>query len=132
MKKKKVNGKKLFYVDCKVYPYHILVYFGKDKTPMLNKLKKTKGMDLDWVKYLEEGEWSYGDFCSSKDGVTALTMKCVPVSITDYGVLSHEVFHAVAYIMNRVGMTLSRDSEEAYAYLTEHIHKEIYRQMPTQ
>lgn len=40
-------------------------------------------------------------------------------------VLAHEVFHAASFIMKRVDIPLSDDSEEAYAYLQQMIFEEI-------
>jgi len=37
------------------------------------------------------------------------------------GVLGHEVFHAVCRIMERAGVNLTYNSEDAFAYLYEHI-----------
>ena len=39
--------------------------------------------------------------------------------------IAHEIFHAVYYIMKESGVKLSEDSEEAFAYLTEYLMKQI-------
>ena len=40
-------------------------------------------------------------------------------------VLAHEVFHTVFAIMDRIGIPLSNDSDEAYAYLVQFLTKEL-------
>jgi hypothetical protein len=42
-------------------------------------------------------------------------------------VISHEVFHATYRILFSRGMFLTYQSEEAYAYLTGHLVREIYK-----
>lgn len=44
----------------------------------------------------------------------------------DRGILAHEVFHVVCFIMEHVGMKLHDSSDEAYAYLTSYLTEEIY------
>ena len=44
-----------------------------------------------------------------------------PETVTDFSILSHEISHVVFGILGRTGMTLSVDSEKAYAYLIKHI-----------
>lgn len=40
-------------------------------------------------------------------------------------ILTHETLHAACYILRRVGVQLSAESEEAYAYLQQMIFEEI-------
>lgn len=40
--------------------------------------------------------------------------------------ISHEVFHAVHFLMDRLNCNLTMDSCEAYAYLIQYITDEIY------
>ncbi|WP_077417919.1 hypothetical protein [Chryseobacterium sp. JV274] len=40
-------------------------------------------------------------------------------------ILTHETLHAACYILRRVGVQLSEESEEAYAYLQQMIFEEI-------
>lgn len=37
-------------------------------------------------------------------------------SIGDQGILHHEIFHCTSYILRNLGMDLSNDSDEAFAY----------------
>jgi hypothetical protein len=41
-------------------------------------------------------------------------------------IVAHEAFHVTAHIMRYVGIRLSRNSEEAYAYLLQYIMDKIY------
>jgi hypothetical protein len=44
--------------------------------------------------------------------------------VYEYGVLAHEVFHCVSTILLYLGMRLSQDSEEAFAYYYQSIFQE--------
>ena len=48
------------------------------------------------------------------------------MDIDDFVTLNHEIFHCTILILKRIGVSLSDDSEEAYAYLYEYITKMIY------
>lgn len=42
------------------------------------------------------------------------------------GTLSHEIFHIVEMMFDRIGIPLSIDTSEAYAYAIEYVTKRIY------
>lgn len=46
-----------------------------------------------------------------------------------HGLIAHEIFHIATFIMNEVGMTLSGDSDEAYAYLISYLTEQIYKNL---
>lgn len=54
----------------------------------------------------------------------------LPQSVEDMQFLSHEIFHAVCAIMIGIGVPLSDDSEEAYAYLTGYITRKVLEAFP--
>lgn len=43
----------------------------------------------------------------------------------DKGTLAHEIFHVVCYIMEKVGISLCHESDEAYAYLIGFITNKV-------
>jgi hypothetical protein len=43
--------------------------------------------------------------------------------------IAHEIFHAVCAIMRYVGMTLTEESEEAYAYANDYILEECIKKL---
>jgi hypothetical protein len=43
----------------------------------------------------------------------------------DLGVLAHEVYHAVCFLMDRIDVQLSESSEEAFAYAIEFMMNKI-------
>jgi hypothetical protein len=116
---------KTFIVDCAVYPFHILCYFGEDRTLLYKKLSKfTTKEQLDEIKGFG---YKKGKAFMLPGGQTVLWMSCVPESCFDYGILAHEVFHCVVFIMEKVDIKFGHDGEEAFAYLIGYVTKEIMK-----
>ena len=60
-------------------------------------------------------------------GVIVLN-KFTPSIPRKLGTLSHEIFHYITDLLKYKGMSLSEDSEEAYAYLVSYITEEFWKQ----
>lgn len=117
-----------FIVSLKVYPFDIFVWFGYDIERMGKKLKK-------YVSHTEVDEFTAQSFnrgktCQFSSGQTVIWLPNSPQSVDELSVLNHEIFHAVTLILNKVGIRLSEDSEEAYAYLIQYVSKQIYLHLP--
>ena len=81
----------------------------------------------------EEGEKAYnlmaedisdislGRSALLENGAVALWMP----DASDKATMAHEIFHIVTYITEKVGIRLSHDSDEAYAYLIGYITKKV-------
>lgn len=52
-----------------------------------------------------------------------------PVDPYDIGMLQHEIFHAVSFALRRIGMLLSIESDESYAYLIGYLTTEIFKKL---
>ena len=49
-----------------------------------------------------------------------------PATASDFGLLQHEIFHVAEITLHDLGMNLTHDSDEAYAYLIQFITIKIY------
>ena len=67
---------------------------------------------------------------SSVHNAFIVWMPSLPQSSYDMQFLSHEIFHAAHALMIGVGINLSDDSEEAYAYLIGYITKRVLEEFP--
>jgi hypothetical protein len=47
----------------------------------------------------------------------------------DHGTIAHEVFHAVQFLMDKIGCNLAHESEEPYAYLIQYVTNKIYENL---
>lgn len=122
-KKKPIN----FILPLVIYPFDIMVSFGQSDDQLKRYLKK---WGIKWDKDLELAPTGLGRTAMLNGNQTVLRLKNVPVSVTDYSTLAHEIFHAVAFIMDRIGMSLVIcQSDEAYAYLIGYITKEVYKRI---
>lgn len=109
-----------------VYPFDVMISFGQSDRDLRIALKK---LGTEWDGILEMGETTMGRTVLMPNNATVLRLKNIPQSCTEYGFLAHEIFHAVTFILNRIGMSLTEQSDEAYAYLIGYITKEIYKRI---
>lgn len=77
------------------------------------------------VESLSSPEFSYGTTWQLDNGLVIVRLR-PGVSI---GCLAHELFHAISNVMDWVGMKLSQDSEEAYAYLFQDLFNYVYENL---
>ncbi|MBP7109509.1 MAG: hypothetical protein KBA90_13210 [Chitinophagaceae bacterium] len=114
-----------FIIPLVVYPFDVMISFGETD----EQLKKVMGKyDIEWsenMKVVGQGLFYMTDLNQSM-----IRLKKIPESSEDYGYLHHEIFHAVTYILNRVGMKLVLGKScEAYSYLVGYITTEIYKKL---
>lgn len=44
-----------------------------------------------------------------------------------HGTLAHEIFHAVEFILRRINIKLSKNSDECFAYLIGYVTSQVYK-----
>lgn len=114
-----------FIVPLIVYPFDIMVSIGQSDDELKKSLSKTKTKWKDVMKC--EGD---GRFVLNLDNTSIIRLRKYPSTPTDYGTIAHEIFHAVTFILDRVGMKLKLfSSDEAYAYLTGYITEKVYEKI---
>ena len=96
------------------FPFDIMVHFGDKK-----QLEKTLG------KYgLVENTIARTLMLDTNQVILYLKEK--PKDINGYSLLAHEIFHCVDLVLRKVGISLSDDSDEIYAYCIQYLTKQIY------
>ncbi len=116
-----------FIVDCGIYPFDIFCYFGNDRDNMLHIITEEKGVLHEDVEWLREQDYKSGKSVILPSGQLLLWMPQVPNSKYLLAVLAHEIFHCACFVVERVGIVYEPDvSDEAYAYLLQHITEKIY------
>jgi hypothetical protein len=113
-----IKGYKI--IDYIVYPFNILVSFNMTEKELKDILKHILPNDekLD----IEKLEFHEGTTVMFSTGQTVMNINNI-----DYRTISHEIFHAVVMLMNRVDINLTDDSEEAFAYLIGYLTEEIFK-----
>lgn len=81
---------------------------------------------IDWDESLSLSDTTLGRATLFPCNRTLIRLKYFPSTATDHGIISHEIFHAVDFLLDRVGMKLTESSNEAYAYLIGYITQEVY------
>lgn len=120
--------KKNFVISLGVYPFDIMISLGETDDEF------RAALDRKVVKYSDEfvkmPAQSKGVFYMNPEAQSFIRMAMFPDSPEDLGALAHEVFHAVTYIMDRVGQKLKlRRSDESYAYLIQYITTELFKEI---
>lgn len=117
----------MFVVNCAVYPIDILVSFGDTKKQLCRELSKSLPEYI--IKSLKEQEFKEGKSAMFPTGQVLLWLKKEPSSVEELAILNHEIFHCTCFILERVGVIYSENSDEAYAYLIQYITNQIYSKL---
>jgi hypothetical protein len=62
-------------------------------------------------------------------GQTIIRIPKKPETPQEIGTLSHEIFHGVDFIFRRIGISLSDNSNEAYAYLIGYVTEQFFNKI---
>lgn len=105
-----------------IYPFDIMFSFAETDAELKEKLSK---VGCKWDELLLcEGD---GRCTMLQGGQTIVRLKHYPKENRHYGILQHEIFHAVDMLFRHIGIKLNEDSSEAYAYLIQYLTTEIYK-----
>ncbi len=118
MRRKEIN----FIIPLIIYPFDVMVSISQSDEQLTKDLHK---YDIDWDDDMKcNGQ---GRCVMTPTNQTIIRLWNYPEDNEDYGCLQHEIFHAVTFIMHRIGMELIvTKSDEAYAYLIGYLTREIY------
>jgi hypothetical protein len=114
-----------FIFSLEIYPFDVMVSIGENDEELKEKLNEV-GVDAEG-----DNNWHYeatglGRAISFPGNQTLLRLRNKPETTADYGTLAHEIFHICEFILHKVGINLTRDSDEAYAYLIGFVTRKIY------
>lgn len=116
---------KNFIVSYQVYPFDVLVSISQSDDEVVRILKGL-GVDVDLECIRLKG---IGKCTMLESGKTIIRLKHYPNTPVGKSTLAHEVYHAVCFLMDHIGMRMSSDSEEAYAYLIGYLTEKIYEKL---
>ena len=114
-------------INIDMYEQDLLVVFGSKKyleSRLSNLVSKSKAAKSVSNIGVAVGH-SYFD---TELGVYYIWMREKPNEAQTFSILSHEIFHFATALMEKVGMKLTEESEEAYAYLIQFITKSILKE----
>ena len=122
-----------FVVKGTVYPFDVLFSFGQSDVELLELLIE-QGIkineDDERLRFDIDKKCLEGRAFMLETGQTVVRMPVVPVYARTRGILAHEIFHAVEFILNRIGVRHHvRKSGEAYAYLIGYLTEQCYYEL---
>lgn len=120
--------KKGFYkLVGETYPYDIVVCLGTTREEILAHFKKKfiKGLTKDDEEKLEMT--GHGLTLRLDNKAFILWLAKYPRTSEQFGYLAHEIFHVADIMLRSAGLTLSDDSDEAWAYHIHWITRNIYK-----
>jgi hypothetical protein len=116
-----------FIINYTVYPFDLMFSFGQTDKELRAELKKINGIKIGSDYKFEDGE--DGKYVYWVNGFTLIRLRCIPKEAYHFGVLQHEIFHAITCLMDHVGMKLTDESNESYAYLIGYATTEVYERI---
>ncbi len=86
---------------------------------------KSSGLSMDMAKT------KIGRMIMFKGGQSVIRLNFMP-KINDpfeMGLLQHEIFHAVGFILSEINTPLVNETHESYAYLVQYLTEKIYSEL---
>ena len=121
---------KLFIVNHGTYPFDVLVCIGISHTEICDHIEKKKGYKLSDEEFEKLEMQGNGRTIMLKNGATVLRIKNLKSKTTFYATLTHEIFHAVEFLFDRVGIKHDTEtSGEAFAYQIQYLAGSIYEKL---
>lgn len=121
--------KKHFVVSHGTYPFDVLVCIGLKQKKVVKVLGKKLHRRLSESE--SESLWMKGTGRTIffEGGQTIIRIDAMRRQSDFIPTLAHEVFHAVEFLFDRVGVKHSLDSGEVFAYQIQHVMTQILKRM---
>lgn len=118
-----------FILPLRIYPFDVLISVGQTDRELKSVLNEygEKRNDYQFLMNLDETVLARTAILPSNRTIIRFNNDIPQSKLV--GLIAHEVFHAVVYIMSRIGMKLKPCSDEAYAYLIDYMTQEIYNRI---
>jgi len=116
-------------ISIELYDRDVMVHFGSRK-----ELRKELAKHFPKAEAKEIAE-NFADEPLGRtlllhSGQVILYMPKLPLSVADFGTLQHEIFHAAFFILDKAGITLASNCDEAYSCLIQFLTKRILEGFP--
>lgn len=116
-------------ISIDIYGRDVMVHFG-EKKHLKARLSKIFGCEKSSeIVSMISGEEKGKSFLLP-GGQMILYMPNLPKDIKGLSILAHEVFHIANFTLEKAGINLTSDSDEAYSYLIEFLTKKILAMLP--
>jgi len=119
------NNGYYFVIPLVIYPFDIMISINEKDEVLIKRL-------IEYNNTKEECELLLDFTGTGRTVILPSNQTVIRLRISKklHGIISHEVFHAVSFIMERIGMKLEIElSDEAYAYLIGYVTDKIYEKL---
>jgi len=132
--KKVWHQQKAFAFDVAPFETDLVVFINPTEEFMKKSLKDMMGKGYANFDEREIGEWDSSKTDKGRlikvAGGFAILVKANKNQFREFvGVLTHEIVHAVQYILRQRRIGLSEETEEVHAYLTENLLVRILKEL---
>jgi hypothetical protein len=107
---------RIFVVPHAGYPFDVAVAIGATDEQVREFLEKGTNLSTEEIANIKMHQAGKGRTVMLTSGQTVLRLQKWEATPDDTATLAHEVFHAVTFLMERIGITFCAASDEAYAY----------------
>ena len=116
---------KIFIVNWHIFPFDILVCLNCEREQVINTLRKRYNYKISPEEDEKLVMHGRGRTVMLEGGQTVLWTKLMPKRGS--GVLAHEIFHAVHFLLMMVGIKFGEDftKDELPAYMIEYLNNQI-------
>lgn len=123
-------------IKVELYRHDLMFFIGSlsELRNSLNKYLMNKTEIREIERHLKAREFWDGNnkgFCYQfKGGQTLIILPREPETIEELATLNHEILHVVFFILKKIGIRYTPESEESYTYLYAFLTEKIYRLLP--
>lgn len=117
--------RRIFIVGHAGYPFDVTVAIGVSDDEIVRALEKRCDLSPHDRETLSMQPHGSGRTVMLDGGGTLIRLNSFTGTPDEWGHLAHEIFHAVEFLMAHIGILLSRDSDEAFAYAIGNLTKRI-------
>jgi len=118
-----------FIIKYEVYPFELFVSIAQKDKEFWTDIKKILLEEhVEGLKEMMKDQFSARTVFMSdppNGGQTVMRLMGWQYHPKARGILQHEIFHAVAFLMMELNMPLCHENDEAYAYLVGYITEKI-------
>lgn len=117
-------------ISLVVYPFEVMVSMNQSDKSFIKSVKSYGITDIsDSIFKLDENNLCRARSIMYSSGKSILRLNFTPKynEPLRIGLLHHEIFHIVHFIMDDINTPLTESTSEPYAYLVQHLTTEIYK-----
>jgi hypothetical protein len=128
MKSRKIR-KQSFVVDNGTYPFDVAVFIGHSHKEICDFIEKRKNYKLSNDEFEILHRHGKAKTTMLKGGQTILQITNEVDDVKFKALLAHEIFHAVEFLMEKIGSKYNIESGETWAYQIEYLTGSIYEKL---